>query len=345
MNGADTDSGGPRPLDAVELERQRRTREMYTELRYPALDPAENARYERHRRVVYRLLGVDPDTFFRDKTVLDAGCGTGEETLFLASLGPRRIIGIDTSDGSLEHAREAARRAGLDNVEFRHASVLDPQVFADASFDYVSSLGCIHHTPRTRDAFDNLCRMVRPGGHLCTFIYNRFGHFLYNIECDLLDRFVGDDIETRMKWARRLLDWRRGGSFRREGIASSWDHRLYDKYGVLYRDSRSLGELLGWYESRGFEAVGSFPMSVRDMVAAYRGHSGAEAGGLKGTVARVAEALLPAADGARRWTLARRTRMQALLFLIGLWDYGSAFRILGRKRDDGDLPAGDATSA
>lgn len=327
----------PAPLDAVELDRQQRTRQMYTELRYPALDPTENARYESHRRTVYRLMGMDPDTFFRGKTILDGGCGTGEETLFLASLGPERIIGIDTSDGSLDLARERAQAAGLTNVEFRHASVLDTTVFEDESFDYVSSLGCIHHTPRTKDAFDNLSRVVRPGGHLCTFIYNSFGHFLYNRECNFLDRFVGDDVDQRMRWARRLFDWRKGTSFRREGISSSWDHRLYDKYAVLYRDSLSLRRLTQWYDENGFDHCGSFPMAVRDMVDAFVAHSGEDARGAKAQIIRLADALIPGPSSiggneSRDWSFLRRTRMQGLLFLIGLWDYGSAFRYLGRKR-------------
>jgi 2-polyprenyl-6-hydroxyphenyl methylase/3-demethylubiquinone-9 3-methyltransferase len=312
-------------------ERQRRVREMYSELRYPALDPADNDRYERHRRSVYGMLGIDPDTFFRGKMVLDAGCGTGEETMFLASLGARKIIGIDTSDGSLEYARARARDAGLDNVEFRHVSVLDTETFADASFDYVSSLGCIHHTPRMQDAFDNLCRMLRPGGHLCTFIYNSYGHFFYNFECDFLDRFIGDDVEQRVRFARRWFDWRGGSTFQREGVTSSADHRLYDKYGVLYRDSLTLGELLRWYEENGITQQASFPMAMRDMLSAYEAHSGGDGSGLKRIIAGVASGLLPGPPGSRKWRWVNRRYMEGLLLVMGLYDYGSAFRVLGQK--------------
>jgi 2-polyprenyl-3-methyl-5-hydroxy-6-metoxy-1,4-benzoquinol methylase len=321
----------PRPLERAEEERQRRVREMYSGLRYPALDPADNARYERHRRAVYAMLGIDPDVFFRGKTILDGGCGTGEETLFLASLGPERIVGIDTSEGSLEYARARAAEAGMDNVEFRHVSVLDGTSFEAASFDYVSSLGCIHHTPRMRDAFDNLCRMLRPGGHLCTFIYNSYGHFLYNRQCDLLDRFVGDNVEQRVRVARRWFDWRRATTFQREGVTSTADHRLYDKYGVLYRDSLTVRQLLGWYEANGVQQVASFPMSMRDMLSAYQAHSGEDGSGSKRLIAQVADRILPAAPQSRQWTWARRAQMQGLLLLLGLYDYGSAFRILGQK--------------
>ena len=326
---------GAAPLEQAESERQRRVREMYSGLRYPALDPADNARYERHRRAVYTMLGIDPDTFFRGKTILDGGCGTGEETMFLASLGPERIIGIDTSDGSLEYARERAAEAGLDNVEFRHASVLDSSVFADGSFDYVSSLGCIHHTPRMRDAFDNLCRVLRPGGHLCTFIYNSYGHFLYNLECDLLDRFVGDDVEERVRVARRWFDWKGGSTFQREGVTSSADHRLYDKYGVLFRDSLTVSQLLRWYDDNSIRHQASFPMAMRDMLTAYQAHSGADGTGLKRWTARVADGLVPGPPASRQWRWWRRARMQGLLLLLGLYDYGSAFRVLGRKDSSG----------
>ena len=140
--------------------REQRMRAMYSQVRYPGLDPNHNARYVRHRRFVYRCLGLDVDTFFRDKTVLDAGCGTGEEALFIASLGAARVVGIDTSQGSLAVAQAGAERLGLANVEFRPGSVLDTSLFAPGAFDYVSSLGCIHHTPDMPAAFANRTHSV-----------------------------------------------------------------------------------------------------------------------------------------------------------------------------------------
>ena len=324
--------GDEKSLRKDEAQRERLTREMYSQLRYPSLDPEHKASYENHRLLIYRLLGIEPTTFFQGKTILDGGCGTGEETMFLASLGPQKVIGIDTSDGSLDSARNRAREAGIENVEFLHASVLDDKMFADGEFDYVSSLGCIHHTPRMRQAFDNLSRMVKPDGHLCTFLYNSFGHFLYNLECDWLDRVAGDDIDERMRLGRRYLDWRRGTSFRREGIPSSWDARLYDKYAVLYRDSLTLKQLLGWYQEQGLEEVGSYPMKFGDMIAAYRAHSGDEMHSIRGVVARVLSPLATAPSGPRRWVWRRRAWMQSVLFLLGLYDYGGAFRVLAQKR-------------
>ena len=319
----------------IKQAKEKRLQEMYSRVRYPGLDPEANAIYVRHRRFVYRRLGLDVDGFFRGKTVLDAGCGTGEETLFLANLGPEKIIGIDTSKGSLEAANKAADRAGITNVEFRCVSVLDGAVFPGESFDYVSSLGCIHHTPDMPGSFKNLARWVKPGGHLCTFIYNSFGHFFYNIECGFLDRWVGENVDARVLLARRLFDWKCNKTFYREGVASSYDARLYDKYGVLYRESLTLKKLLFWYQAEGFNHVGSFPMYLKDMLEALRARDqdGSLPDGTKGKIAGLLERFLRTDIGEREWTWGRRFSMQGLLLLMGIYDYGSAFRVLGQKKN------------
>ena len=277
-------------------------------------------------------MGLDPDSFFSGKIVLDVGCGTGEETLFLASLRPEQVIGIDTSEGSLEYAREAARVEGIRNVEFRKHSVLDESIFTDREFDYVSSLGCIHHTPSTRRAFDNLCRLVKPGGYLNTFIYNTFGHMLYNEECNILDRWAGDDVEARVSLARKLFDWRQDKTFRREGVEASYDARMYDKYGVLFRDAITLKTLLKWYSEQDFIHHGSFPMYLHDMVDAFKARED-DANWKNGPKAAVASFLqfLPCSNRRREWSTYRRFAMQTLLLMIGLHDYGSSFRVVCQK--------------
>ena len=313
--------------------REDRTRQMYTRLRYPRLDPDDMATYVRHRRYVYGRLGLDLDEFFKGKSVLDAGCGTGEETLFLAQLGADRVVGLDSSEGSIEYARKAAQEAGIENVEFRVDSVLDEQAMPAQAFDYVTSLGCIHHTPDTRGAFRNLSRAVKPGGNLCTFIYNSYGHFVYNLQCDLLDCFAGDDVEKRIVWARRLFARGAEAPSTREGVAISFEAKLYDMYGVLYRDSVSLSKLLSWHEEEDLIPVDSFPMYLRDMLDSYKSRlpDGGWPDSSKGRLARFLDALTPDDYCSRKWTWPRRFSMQALMLAMSLHDYGSAFRVLARK--------------
>src|SRR5690242_10007541 len=55
--------------------------------------------------------------------VLDVGCGTGENALYLASLG-RRVLGIDAAPTAIEKAKEKAAARGL-AVPFLVADALD----------------------------------------------------------------------------------------------------------------------------------------------------------------------------------------------------------------------------
>ncbi len=56
-----------------------------------------------------KCLGIVPGDW-RDKHVLDMGCGTGEYALWYATNGARKVTAIDLSDGSLTIADEIVRR-------------------------------------------------------------------------------------------------------------------------------------------------------------------------------------------------------------------------------------------
>ncbi len=73
--------------------------------------------------------------------VLDAGCGTGENALYLASLGVE-VLGVDYVPAAVESARAKARARGL-AVDFR---VQDALRLAELSrlFDVVLDCGLFH---------------------------------------------------------------------------------------------------------------------------------------------------------------------------------------------------------
>ena len=100
--------------------------------------------------------------------VLDYCCGNGEESLYVAKHGARKVIGIDISDVSIQNCRESAEAAGVsDRVEFKtmDAEALD---FPDDSFDLIMEYGVLHHLDLDR-AMPELARVLKPGGVMvCT---------------------------------------------------------------------------------------------------------------------------------------------------------------------------------
>ncbi len=118
-----------------------------------------------------------------DGSLLDAGCGAGRITRYLADRGCA-VEGVDLSPGMIQQAR-----AAHPDVNFAVAS-LEDLPHEDDSFDGVLLWYSIIHTPPARqpDIFDEVARVLRPGGHLLVGFqagtgvrdvsgaYGRFGH-------------------------------------------------------------------------------------------------------------------------------------------------------------------------
>lgn len=110
--------------------------------------------------------------------VLDVGCGTGENALYLASRG-FEVLGVDFAAAAIEKARAKARERGL-AAQFLHWDALR---LADLgrSFDTVIDVGMFHTLqPEQRSAYAaSLHAAVRPDGCaylLCWSARNPFGY-------------------------------------------------------------------------------------------------------------------------------------------------------------------------
>jgi arsenite methyltransferase len=99
--------------------------------------------------------------------VLDLGCGAGTDLLIAAQMtGPQgRAIGVDMTAGMLERARASAVALGLDNVELR-TGLIEALPLEDECVDVVISNGVIDLVPDKEIVFDEIDRVLRPGGRL-----------------------------------------------------------------------------------------------------------------------------------------------------------------------------------
>lgn len=101
----------------------------------------------------------------RGLRVLDAGCGSGRNSLFLAGAG-MQVVGVDQSDGMLERAKAAVAetRCAVDLLQ----GELEALPFADGAFDVVICTSVLETMTReaTSRAMQELGRVLKPAGYL-----------------------------------------------------------------------------------------------------------------------------------------------------------------------------------
>lgn len=107
--------------------------------------------------------------------VLDLGCGTGAEAVYLAEMGFGPVLGVDFSPVAVRQARSRAEVAGVaDRCSFTQADVTaGPIEGAADAYDLVLDFGALDDTVgEQRLAFAAaIHRLCRPGGKVLLFCF------------------------------------------------------------------------------------------------------------------------------------------------------------------------------
>ena len=179
----------------------------------PSDDYASNFGFEwqKYSRTQLDCAGsrISEDTFIRKtgfspqelsgKLVLDVGCGTGRFAE-VASRWGAKVVGVDLSRAAEVAARNLADRP---NVWICRAD-LRRLPFSLESFDFIYSIGVLHHTPNCQQSFKMLIPFLKPKGAIAIWLYSAYNKY-YRMS-DIYRRFTSRISPVRLHTICTIVD-------------------------------------------------------------------------------------------------------------------------------------------
>ncbi|MCC7007310.1 MAG: methyltransferase domain-containing protein [Acidobacteria bacterium] len=123
-----------------------------------------------HFEKLHHLLTLVDFDAWRDRRVLDVGCGTGVEVVRFAR-GGAHVVGVDVSEQSVRLTRQNLHQQQATAV----LAVADGErlPFPDSTFDFVYAHGVVQYAADDRRVVAECHRVLRPGGLALFQVYNR----------------------------------------------------------------------------------------------------------------------------------------------------------------------------
>lgn len=224
-----------------------KVRGFYERNPYPnqRVSSKEDLLFGEHAKVMRRMLatvGMKPEEL-QGKTVLDAGCGTGEKAVYCALHGAF-VDAFDISKASVAIGKKNAAKLGV-KVNFSVSSF--ETVKLQRKYDLVLCIGTLHHTAEPKKNFMKMARGVKSGGRIALGLYNLYGRLACRVHRKLL--WLGE------KEPQRILE--KIGV--KEEKNQTWRAAVSDRYGAPHETYHSVEEALQWLGEAGMQPISTWP--------------------------------------------------------------------------------------
>jgi len=197
--------------------------------------------------------------------ILDAGCGTGVSTDYLCHLNPgAQVLGIDISDGALAVARERLQRSGAEaqvaSLRQEQRSLLD--LAGEGPFDYINSVGVLHHLDQPEAGLRSLAALLAPDGLLHLFLYADAGRWEIHRTQAALELLRAGTGAEGLRLGRQLLETLPEGNRLARHHRERWavdcaaDANFADMYLHPQETSYNLERLFAFIETAGLQFAG-----------------------------------------------------------------------------------------
>jgi 2-polyprenyl-3-methyl-5-hydroxy-6-metoxy-1,4-benzoquinol methylase len=142
---------------------------------------------------------------------LDAGCGTGDAVIYLATElqgTDAEIVALDISERTLDIVRKRAEKRGLKNIRYVHASIADLGKLGLGRFDYIICTSVLPHLDDPEGGMRLLSDSLKEDGGMLLQVYAKYGKFPINLVQEIC-RIVNKgepDIRKKHGNALRIIE-------------------------------------------------------------------------------------------------------------------------------------------
>ena len=196
---------------------------------------------------------------FSGKIILDVGCGGGRFARFLTHYC-KEFIGLDYSI-AVDKAYELCKNNK--NANFIQCDI-NNHPFRPDQFDIVYSHGVLHHTPNTKESFDNLPSLVKSGGVLYIAVFRKaifflrlsdgfFRSILNKMPISTMDKICGG--LSYLYYMPRPVFFKRFFWFSLQKTHEIRKCCLYDWYAPRYHHEHTVQEVIQWFREAHFENI------------------------------------------------------------------------------------------
>lgn len=198
-----------------------------------------DAKHRRHRAALDNMNRVlaDLGPIKSGQVVLDAGCGVGGSSFWLARERGAHVIGITPVQSQIQRARALAEtRSSRGRVQFRCEDYRRCSLTA-ASVDVVWALESLCHAPIKAEAYAEFARVLKPGGRLLIAEYVRSRRPLEAARerrlTEWLSSWAIPDIDTSDEH-RRAAEAAGFGDFRSRDVSAHTRRSLWRLWGASF---------------------------------------------------------------------------------------------------------------
>ncbi|NBB19681.1 bifunctional demethylmenaquinone methyltransferase/2-methoxy-6-polyprenyl-1,4-benzoquinol methylase UbiE [Runella sp. CRIBMP] len=135
------------------------------------------------------------------QTILDIATGTGDFAIEALALKPKKIVGIDISEGMLAVGREKIKKLGMENVIDLRTGDSANLPLESNSFDAVIASFGVRNFENLLHGLTDMCRVMKPGGTCVilefskpkTFPFKQLYNFYFRYILPIVGRMVSKD--------------------------------------------------------------------------------------------------------------------------------------------------------